>query len=151
MLYMDYNVPESKLIWNPESVYDIFYEKSWFDDPEIVRVACTVDHLDHTCDDIFDHEITGRCSGKDISGGAKTVILAYLGIAKERALPLSWLGENCFPVLGSLKIKDDIIFDGDSVPMLEKWSCNFISKRTGKVLNNYDDYYNEVLDYADES
>lgn len=39
MLYMDYNVPDSKLIWNPENVYDIFYEKSWFNDPEIFSIT----------------------------------------------------------------------------------------------------------------
>ena len=147
MLYLDYRVPCDKVVQNPSLTYDAFYKISWFNDPEVVRIACEIDKLKHFIDDIFESDFFGRCSGKDISGGAKTVILAYLGIVKDYALPLSWMGENCLPVLGPLTIKDDIVFDADSSPGILDFKCSFISKRTGKVIDNFIDYHDERIDY----
>lgn len=89
MLYLDYRVQCDKVVQNPSLIYDAFYKISWFNDLEVVRIACEIDKLKHFIDDIFESDIFARCSGKDISGGAKTVILAYLGIVKDYALPLS--------------------------------------------------------------
>lgn len=148
MLYIDYKIPYDKVVQNPSMTYDAFYKISWFEDPEVIRIACEIDNLKHFTDDIFESDFSGRCSGKDISGGAKTVILAYLGVVKDYALPLSWLGENCFPTLGSLKIKDDIVFDADSSPGILDFKCRFISKRTGKVIDNFIDYASERVKYV---
>lgn len=92
MLYMDFNVPEEKMLVIPESWYDAYYNPDWFNDPEIVRVACEIDGLTHVWADFFTHPYTGRCCGKDISGGAKTVIVTYLGVPDNKIIPLSWLG-----------------------------------------------------------
>ena len=149
MLYMDFNVPEERILNIPESWYNAYYDPSWFDDPEVVRIACEIDNLNHVWADFFEHSYTGRCCGKDISGGAMTVILAYLGLFCDKDLPLSWLGENCIPVLGSLDIKHDVTFAGDQVPQIRDFGCKFISCKTGKILDNYYDYYREYLKYAD--
>lgn len=148
MLYIDFDVPKDKILEIPTGLYQIYYEQTWFDDPVVVDIACKIDGLKHVFADFFENELLGRCSGREISGGAKTVILAYLGIVSAYVLPLSWLGENCFPVLGSLDIEKDITFDGDSVPMLYDWKCDFISRKTGRVINSYDTYREEWDIYA---
>lgn len=105
MLYMDYNVPRENMLTNPEGRYD----------------------------DIFEHTIFGRCSGMNLSGGVKTLVLTYLGETGGYVLPLSWLGENCFPVLGSFTCRTDVTYSGNYVPQIEEWGCTFKSVRTGEI------------------
>lgn len=143
MLYIEFGVPEDKVMQCPEDTYNVEYDQKWFDDPEVVRIACEIDGLSHMVSDVFDSELFGRCTGLNISGGAKTVILAYLGLTYGLCLPTSWLGENCFPVLGSLAIKTDVTFAVDSTPLLLDFRCKFVSKNTGAVVGNYDMFYEE--------
>lgn len=136
MLYMDYDVPEERILDDPSERYKLLYEKSWFEDPEVVRVAMEIEGWTHDGSDIFEHPIFGRCTGYNASGGTIAVILAYLGETGGYTIPLSWLGENCFAPLGSLDIKHDVTFDGDYMPDLDEWGCNFISKKSGEVIND---------------
>lgn len=147
-LYMDHNVPLNKLMMNPDARYRAFYKSEWFDDPEVVRIACEIDGLRHLFWDTFEHPVFGRCTGKEVSGGSRAVILAYLGETDDYVIPLSWLGENCFKTLGSLNIKSDVTFDGDYTPNLWNWECEFISKRTGNKINSWETYSPERFDYA---
>lgn len=148
MLFIDFNVPAEKVLEIPEGWYKAYYDQSWFDNPEVVRIAEEIDGVHHEWADYFNHPYTGRCSGMDLSGGAMTVILAYLGVAKDWVLPLSWLGENCYKTLGSLDIQHDVIFDGDTYPRLKVWNCDFKSVRSGKILNNFYDYFEEHQYYV---
>lgn len=50
-LYMDFNVDDKKVLVDPSTYFSFYYEKSWFDDPEVVRVACEIDGLTHI--DVF--------------------------------------------------------------------------------------------------
>lgn len=149
MLYIDFNVSENMILDNPADRYDAYYDPKWFDDPAIVGIAESVDGVKHLFGDVFEHDLFGRCDGMKLSGGVKVLTLAYLGNTGGYVLPLSWLSENCFSVLGDLKIKSDVVFDGDYVPDLDAWECEFISKKTGNTVFNYDtfikEYYNYVL------
>lgn len=147
MLYMDYNIPVDDIA-TPSALYDTIYEKSWFDDPEVIRIAETIDRVTHVEADIFESSVLGRIVSTELSGGVKTVILAYMGETNDCALPLSWLGENCLPVLGSLKIKHDVTFVADSVPMVWDWECRFISKRTGSVISDASSYREEMIKFV---
>lgn len=148
-LYMDFNVDEKFVLVDPSTYFGYYYDKRWFNDPEVVRVAEKIDGVRHVDADIFDHPLYGRCFGKELSGGVHTVLLAYLGeLDDEDVLPLSWLGENCFSVLGSLNIRKDITFDGDYMPDLWDWNCKFISKKTGNIISNYKSYAKERAIYV---
>lgn len=148
MLYIDYGLDDSEILDNPTARYRAQYETGWFDDPEVVRIAETIDRLKHDGGDAFMHPVLGRCTGYTLSGGAVTVILAYLGETGGYALPLSWLGENCFSVLGSLDIKHDVVFDGDYTPRLDEWNCSFISKKTGKVVDGFYSHLEGMVKYV---
>lgn len=148
MLYLDYAVPHDKLLWTPMIRYDLEYDQNWFDDPEVVRIAEEIDDVKHVWADFFVGTITDRCSGKELSGGAKTVIAVYVGLTRGDVVPLQFLGENCFPVLGSLNIKEDVTFNGDTYPFIKDFGCKFISKRTGKTIDNYLDYREEMDMFA---
>ena len=143
MLYIEFGVSDDRIMFCPEDTYKVEYDSKWFDDSEVIRIACEIDGLKHVDGDIFENSIFGRCSGLQISGGAKTVILAYLGITYGMCLPTSWLGENCFPVLGSLEINHDVTFAVDSTPLLLDFKCSFISKNTGEEIHEYDKFYEE--------
>lgn len=149
MLYLDFNVCEDSLLTNPSDRYDAFYESEWFNDRTLIFIAEVIDGVKHVTGDIFEHDLFGRCDGTRLSGGVKAVILSYLGNTGGYVIPLSWLGENCFSVLGRLQIDSDVVFDGDYVPMLDAWECKFISKKSGNSISNYDtfikEYYNYVL------
>lgn len=145
MLYMDYNVPREKMLTNPEGRYDAFYDSMWFQDPVIVRIVEEVDGVKHVHDDNFEHTIFGRCSGMNLSHGVKTPILTYLGETGGYVLPLSWLGKNCFSVLGSFTCGADVTYSGNYVPQIEEWGCTFKSVRTGEIITGYDSY---IKDYA---
>lgn len=148
-LYMDFNVSRDRIIYNPTAIFNYWYDKHWFDDEKVVKVACDIDKLKHESGDIFEHPIYGRCIGRELSGGVHTVLAAYFGLpVNDMVLPLSWLGENCFAPLGSLEIKNDIIFDGDYTPQIDDWHCSFISKKTGSILSNYDSYSRERSMYG---
>lgn len=130
----------------PEGYYDGYYEVSWFDDPIIVSIVKQIDNVRHDYSDAFYSDVTGRFSDKYISGGAKIVILAYLGLV-PKIIPLSWLGENCFKVLGQVPIKTKVIFEADFVPMLWDFDCDFISVQSGKLINNHDTFFEEYCKY----
>lgn len=145
-LYLDFNPNRELITMNPEAYFDGYYETSWFEDPAIVSVAEKIDNVKHDYSDAFYSEVTGRFSGIHLSGGAKVVILAYLGIV-PKIMPLSWLGENCFPVLGSVPIKSRVVFWADFVPMLWDFYCDFISVQSGVVINSHDIFFKEYCRY----
>lgn len=72
------------------------------------------------------------------------MLLVYLGLV-PKIIPLSWLGENCFKVLGQVPIKTKVIFEADFVPMLWDFDCDFISVQSGKLINNHDTYFEDLL------
>ena len=45
MLYIDFKVPEEKLLWTPKVRYNLEYDQLWFKDPEVIRIAESVDEL----------------------------------------------------------------------------------------------------------
>ena len=77
-LYLDFKPNPKDVTLQPEGYYDGYYEVSWFDDPIIVSIVEQIDNVRHDYSDAFYSDVTGRFSGKYISGGAKIVILAYL-------------------------------------------------------------------------
>ena len=143
MLYLDFSEDRKHNTFDPGSWFDAYYEQSWFDDKIVCDIACKIDDLKHEWADYFTSETFGKCSGKEISAGAKTVIAAYLGLFTDKKYPLSWLGENCFEMLGSIDIKSDIIFVANSMPNLWEWKCSFKSVQTGRVINSYETYIEE--------
>lgn len=148
MIYLNFIKDNSKVMYAPGLIYDDYYEQSWFDDPVVVAIAEKVDNIKHEWADYFCSDLTGKLSGKDISGGAKTLILAYLGFDLGKELPTDWLGENCYPVLGTFTPKKDITFCATSIPQLDDFGCTFISKQTGKEIKQYDDYMEEFWVYV---
>lgn len=145
-LYLDFKPNPKDVTLQPEGYYDGYYEVSWFDDPIIVSIVEQIDNVRHDYSDAFYSDVTGRFSGKYISGGAKIVVLAYLGLV-PKIIPLSWLGENCFKVLGQVPIKTRVIFEADFVPMLWDFDCDFISVQSGKLINNHDTFFEEYCKY----
>lgn len=60
-----------------------------------MRIAEEIDNVKHVWSDFFVGTVTDRCSSKELSGGAKTVIAAYVGLSRGEVIPLQFLGENC--------------------------------------------------------
>lgn len=146
-LYLDFKPDRTLVTTNPAAYFDGYYEITWFDDPVIVSIAEKIDSVRHDYGDAFYSEVTGRFSGRYLSGGAKVVILAYLGLA-PKIIPLSWLGENCFAVLGSVPVASKVVFYADYVPMLWDFNCEFISVQTGANINNHDTFFEEYCKYV---
>lgn len=121
-LYLDFKPNPKDVTLQPEG----YYEVSWFDDPIIVSIVEQIDNVRHDYSDAFYSDVTGRFSGKYISGGAKIVILAYLGL---------------------VSIKTKVIFEADFVPMLWDFDCDFISVQSGKLINNHDTFFEEYCKY----
>ena len=145
MLYLDFKYDKNNVCKNPESWYDIWYEQSWFDDPNIVQIACAIDKLKHEWADFFTSETFGRCSGKNLSGGAKTVIVGYLGLC-DKEMPFCWMGENCYRLLALIPESVDVTFAVNYTPMIWDFGCTFISKQTGHKITNYDEFKTEEAD-----
>ena len=143
-LYIDYNLQNDDVIHDVTGRFKYVKELEWFNDPTVLRIISEIDSVEHVTGEIFNHPDFGTLTSDNLSGGCHTVILAYEGSTNGLALPLSWLGENCFKVLGSVEVKSDVVFDADTMPQLKDWECKFISKRTGDVIDSYATYYAEL-------
>lgn len=143
-LYIDYNLQNDEVIHDVTGRFRYVKELEWFEDQTVLRIISEIDGVEHVTGEIFNHPDFGTLTSDNLSGGCHTVILAYEGSTGGLALPLSWLGENCFKVLGSVSVKSDVVFDADTMPQLKDWECKFISKRTGIIIDNYDTYYTEL-------
>ncbi|WP_432627161.1 hypothetical protein [Brotaphodocola sp.] len=143
-LYLDYNLQDDEVIHDVTGRFRYVKELEWFDDPTVLRIIAEVDGVEYVTGEIFKHPDFGTLTSDNLSGGCHTVILAYEGSTDGLALPLSWLDENCFKVLGSVSVKSDVVFDADTMPQLREWECKFISRRTGNVIDSYDSYYTEL-------
>lgn len=140
MLYLQYNTkPENKLC-NPDGTFDDLYEKSWFEDKTVVKIAEGVDDVHHLFDDIFEHDTFGKFIASRLSGGAKMLILAYLGVLSDRAYPLSWLGDNCYDWLEVISEKRDTTWDADCMLPPFCSYVNFVVKDTGVEIKSETDY-----------
>lgn len=151
MLYLDFAPDRSNYLWTPMSRFDLWYEQSWFDNQVVIDIACKADNLKHVWADFFTSDLLGRCSGKDLSGSAKTLIIVYLNLQENYLIPLQFIGENCIPILGRLDIKHDVTFAADTWPFLMDFGCKFISKQSGKIIDNFIDYREEWITYAPET
>lgn len=69
MLYLQYNTPEVDRLRNPGGTFNSLYEKSWFENPTIVKIAEGVDGVKHVMEDIFEHETFGKFLATQLSGG----------------------------------------------------------------------------------
>lgn len=148
MLYLDYNVDESKVITDPGGEFDVLYAADWFEDSNIVAIAEGIDKLKHISNDRFFSELFGTVTGRQLSGGTKTVILCYLRLLTEYIYPLLWLGENCFEYMSLVPDVYDITFKANTMPNLDEWGCTFISKKTGKVITGFETYWKEYCLYV---
>lgn len=150
MLYLQYNTPEVDRLRNPGGTFNSLYEKSWFENPTVVKIAEGVDGVKHVMEDIFEHETFGKFLATQLSGGAKILILAYLGILPDKAYPLSWLGDNCYEWLKVIPEEQDITFDADCmIPPFCSY-VNFTIKATGEVIDSERKYfwgYNKYRDF----
>lgn len=148
MLYLDFNLPQDKVLLSPKAVFDAYMEPGWFDDPEVVRIAESIDKVKYEYSDAFLHPVLGRFSANKLSGGAKTVILVYKNVTLGKAIPLDWLSENCFHVLGSLEIRHDVVFYANSMPHLFDFECVFTSMHSGRQISTHEQYIEEFFKYA---
>lgn len=140
MLYLQYNTPLECKLRNPGGTFDSLYDNSWFDDTIVIEMIKDVDGVRHIFDDIFEHEVFGKFLATKLSGGVKTLILAYFGVLTEKAYPLSWLGDNCYRWLKTISDKRDVLWDGDCMVPPHCQYVDFIVKDTGERLISEQDY-----------
>ena len=150
MLYLQYNTPEVDRLRNPGGTFNSLYEKSWFENPTVVKIAEGVDGVKHVMEDILNMRHLVSSQQLSCQEGAKILILAYLGILPDKAYPLSWLGDNCYEWLKVIPEKQDITFDADCmVPPFCSY-VNFTIKATGEVIGSERKYfwgYNKYRDF----
>lgn len=147
-LYIDFNVPQENIVRNPSLRFDIKCSTEWFKNSEVLRVIKEIDNSDYMFEDFFMNPVFGSFKSDKLSGGVKTVLLAYLNQTDGYVLPLSWLGENCYPVLGSLDIKHDVVFAGNAIPQFVDFHCKFVSRKSGRVYSNNLEYIEEFQKYV---
>lgn len=81
--------------------------------------------IKHVWADFFVGTITDRCSGKELSGGAKTVIAVYVGLTRGDVVPLQFLGENCF--------RNRYIAVEETLLMITDWKIRDAEKQAFKL------------------
>lgn len=140
MLYLQYNTPLESKLRNPDGTFDSLYDNSWFNNTTVIEMIEDVDGVQHIFDDIFEHKVFGKFLATKLSGGVKTLILAYLGVLTEKAYPLSWLGDNCYRWLKVISDKRDMTWDGDCMVPPHCQYVDFIVKDTGERLTSERDY-----------
>jgi hypothetical protein len=148
MLYLDFKTPRNKILTNPGAEFDSIVKKSWFDDPDIVKIAEGIDRVKHVVEDIFEDPDYGKFEARRLSGGAKTVILAYRGVPSGCVYPLSWLGENCYKYLSLIPDDVSATFYANTMPKLIDWECEFTSNKTGAKVTGFYTYKGEYIKYA---
>jgi hypothetical protein len=133
MLYLDFNPPMERVIYNPSEVFDELFEESWFEDQALVEFTTGVN----------DAPIT---SPKNLAGCVKLVILAYRNAVPGAIYPLSWLAERVYPFLSKIPANVNVVFFPDMIPNTQNFGCVFIAKKAGHKITNYRTLRKEPLE-----
>lgn len=148
MLYLDYDVDEKYVDWNPGAAFNNLYKTEWFSDSRVVSIVEDIDGVEHVIDDIFRRRDGKSITARELSNGVKLVILSYMGVRTNVVYPLSGLGENCYKHMSKVPDNVDITFYANTMPTLIDWGCEFISKKTGKKISGFYTYEKEYLKYV---
>lgn len=149
MLYLQSNTSADSILRNPSGTFDSLYDKSWFEDNMVRRIAEGVDSVKLVMDDIFEHEVFGRFLATKLSGGAKILILAYRGELSNKVYPLSWLGDNCYKWLFEIEDKTNIVWDADCMIPPDVDELCLTVKDTGERIATGLDYWHYYLKNVD--
>lgn len=122
-----------KYIRMPQSRFDFLYEETWLDSQFARKVIKEVDKSEVICGSAIESSVLGPISPKDISTGAKALIL--LECLDDVVMNGERLGDNCWSFVFELANKKDIhialyhFLDSDYMP--EK--IEFFLENTGEL------------------
>ncbi len=132
-------------VHNIDSVFNSFYDKKWIEGTlgkELIK------HIDKSTVNIvkecIESPFLGDISYKDISGGTKTLIMAYYvqGVVYNG----DNMGENCFDWLLMISRLKDIVISLSYSPIFEWYKDTpVVSLNTGVIMRSYDDWSNEFF------
>lgn len=95
-------------IRSAQSFFDFEYEDDWFDDPLVKQIVKDIDNTEVISSNMLISPILGSISCRDISGGAKGLIL-ILKCTDHRAFRSTTFGGNCVNWIIALSRSCDFI------------------------------------------
>lgn len=120
MLLVIETLPKNRkyVVVNPDDELRRDSRPYWFDDKRVEDIVLSIDKTQHVKGNIFESPYLGTISFDQLSGGAKSTILAVMG-NKPYIIPVSKFGDNCWPMLHKYcKDKLVILFD-NNLPQFE--------------------------------
>lgn len=131
----------SEYIYNPDSYFDHWYDPNWLVKDLSKEIIKSVDKSEVIGPNLIQSPVFGAMSPDRLSGGTKTLIL--IDNDDEHIFNAIYCGDNCAKYL--LKIaenKDRTILLEHIIDFGEKFEIKILN--TGKVVNNFDDYFREA-------
>lgn len=122
----------------------------WFDDPRVEDIVLTIDKTRHIKGNVFESPVLGTITFDQLSGGAKSTILALMG-TEPYIFPISRFGDNCWEVIHKYCGKDKLVlFFDDNVPEFDNGVPEFhfmdgsVARDTLEYIEcRYDNGYDE--------
>lgn len=95
-------------IKSAQSFFDFEYEDEWFDDPVVKQIVHDIDNTEVISSNLLISPILGSISCRDISGGAKGLIL-ILKCTDPRSFRSTTFGGNCVNWIINLSYMRDFV------------------------------------------
>lgn len=134
-----------KYLRDAPNYFNNVWEDEWIIDPLVKEMIKDVDKSDVISPRIIDSPYLGPITPREISGGVKVLILMLKD--DSRTYNISNCGDNCAKwILEIGKQKDITVY----LEHIMKFDGNFEIQimNTGKVVHNFSEYLNELLDIS---
>ena len=96
MLYLDLGSKIYKHDGHPDDLFELYAKKEWFEDDFVKAIVFEIDGSTVINYASIEHPYFGIHNYKEISAGAKNIILAY---KTDLTLNGDYMGDNCLPML----------------------------------------------------
>lgn len=134
-------------IFDVDGYFDTIFEEEWFADEMVKEMILDVDKSVVLAPHCIQSPILGQIAPEKLSGGVKALIL----MLKEPELEV-WAtacGDNCAKWIVKISETQDITISLEhTMEFPEKFSATFL--HNGCTIASYDEYLDEVIEYAAE-
>ena len=135
-----------KQIWAPATFFNYEYDEEWFKDGLVKEIIRSVDKNEILEDCVFRSKFLGIIGPERLSGGVKTLILAY---KTNYTIDATFMGDNCIKWLFKIAEKKDLRVGLHHPPDFGD-SFKFICLNNNKLITNMKEFFEVYKEYADE-
>ena len=144
--WMNYNIDDNKIVYNPDSYFEFGYEDSWIINPIVKEMIKDIDKSEVISSNLIQSPFLGPIPPVYLSGGVKTLIMILFD--KTDAIQnLTNCGDNCAKWIGKIsELSDKHIVLNHMFKFDDNYPFKFILENNRSIISSEQEFIDNLLE-----